>query len=436
MAHGETPNTARYPWSVLDMEGPGDSIAIRRAYARKLKTTRPDEDPEGFQELVAAREAAMAMTQMHEHAVDAEMVNAAIAVAPSEIEPTQKADEASEGLYLSTPSETPPVPTAECATPLRQMLTSHPAYDDLEVWQNILTSLDKLPLLHRRSYEQDIIQALYHASREIGPSPTQLKTISRKWTNWRKRRLIVKISNEVMEYCRPFFEVVLILSDQFDWKESDMPVHLALLEHPGEAQEFLYWLRSVRLWHSATRGEHPIRKDENGLYLFAAEDIKRLSDVPCLHAVTMLGRRRQCGSWAPGMWGGGFLLAPAYLSAYFPVFYMIGWSAFFTVVTIVTKVVIPPIHMRYEWDKFTIAVCLLLLVLHVGVGLVGYRGILAWMDKWITCADRNRIFDRRLRAAYFATVRDLCFFKFCVGLAVVPILFLLVNSLPILRLDG
>lgn len=46
-------------WSVLGIAPTADSAAIRRAYARKLKLTRPDQDPEGFQRLLQARDAAL-----------------------------------------------------------------------------------------------------------------------------------------------------------------------------------------------------------------------------------------------------------------------------------------------------------------------------------------------------------------------------------------
>lgn len=47
------------PWALLGIAPTADAAAIRRAYARKLKLTRPDEDPEGFQGLVQARDAAL-----------------------------------------------------------------------------------------------------------------------------------------------------------------------------------------------------------------------------------------------------------------------------------------------------------------------------------------------------------------------------------------
>jgi hypothetical protein len=49
----------RYPWSHLGIEPTEDERAIRKAYALKVKETRPDEDPVGFQALLEARDLAL-----------------------------------------------------------------------------------------------------------------------------------------------------------------------------------------------------------------------------------------------------------------------------------------------------------------------------------------------------------------------------------------
>ena len=38
-------------WEVLEIEPTTDEREIRRAYAKKLKVTRPDDDPTGYQVL-------------------------------------------------------------------------------------------------------------------------------------------------------------------------------------------------------------------------------------------------------------------------------------------------------------------------------------------------------------------------------------------------
>ena len=44
------------PWEIVGIEPTDDRRAIKRAYAKKLKLHRPDEDPEGFQQLNEAYE--------------------------------------------------------------------------------------------------------------------------------------------------------------------------------------------------------------------------------------------------------------------------------------------------------------------------------------------------------------------------------------------
>ncbi len=56
---------------LLGLADDADERAIKRAYATKLKTTRPDEDPEGFQRLHEAYQAALAWVRSGPHDGDA-----------------------------------------------------------------------------------------------------------------------------------------------------------------------------------------------------------------------------------------------------------------------------------------------------------------------------------------------------------------------------
>ena len=47
-------------WNVLGLTPDADSRTIKRQYAALLKQTRPDDDPQGFQRLREAYEAALA----------------------------------------------------------------------------------------------------------------------------------------------------------------------------------------------------------------------------------------------------------------------------------------------------------------------------------------------------------------------------------------
>src|SRR5262249_17509241 len=52
-----------FPWSVLEIEPGANEADIRKAYARKLKARRPDEDAAAFQTLVQARDLALAQAR-------------------------------------------------------------------------------------------------------------------------------------------------------------------------------------------------------------------------------------------------------------------------------------------------------------------------------------------------------------------------------------
>lgn len=57
-----------WPWSQLGLPGPSGLSEVRHAYAEKLKTTHPEEDPEGFQRLHSAYQLASRMARQREKA--------------------------------------------------------------------------------------------------------------------------------------------------------------------------------------------------------------------------------------------------------------------------------------------------------------------------------------------------------------------------------
>ncbi len=113
-------------YTQLDLPPDADERAIKRAYAAKLRTTRPDEDPEGFQRLNEAYQTALEMLR-HRLAQDAIAVEAGAAdagpEAPAETEavgeteaPASEAQAASEGAEEEAGDDVDTAPQGEAIT--------------------------------------------------------------------------------------------------------------------------------------------------------------------------------------------------------------------------------------------------------------------------------------------------------------------------------
>ncbi len=59
-----------WPWNELGIAPTGDAVAIKRAYAKRLKTTRPDDDAAGYQRLREAYDAALGWARTQKVAMD------------------------------------------------------------------------------------------------------------------------------------------------------------------------------------------------------------------------------------------------------------------------------------------------------------------------------------------------------------------------------
>ncbi|WP_298959970.1 hypothetical protein [uncultured Methylobacterium sp.] len=177
-------------WALLDLAPTRDAAAIRRAYARRLKQTRPDDDPEGFQALLAARDRALAEARRDpppEPAADAPPAPAPEAAAPvvadaspeAVPEPVAAPVVRDVGVPVEdAPPPEPPSPVVVDVAPLEAggadwaqafHLAEHlppldrGAGDDLADW---LARARRLPHEPRRELEAALLQALFAAWRE------------------------------------------------------------------------------------------------------------------------------------------------------------------------------------------------------------------------------------------------------------------------------
>ncbi|MBB5607523.1 MULTISPECIES: J domain-containing protein [unclassified Janthinobacterium] len=120
-------------WDILGTEPTGDERAIKRAYAKQLKTTRPDDDPAAFQQLreayeYALRHAPMLNAQLleHERGPQEETVTLETPAAPAE-------------LWGVVAQETAP---AKISSPVRELwgtVVIDPAEQAASLWHELMT---------------------------------------------------------------------------------------------------------------------------------------------------------------------------------------------------------------------------------------------------------------------------------------------------------
>ncbi|RZL33197.1 MAG: hypothetical protein EOP35_18460, partial [Rubrivivax sp.] len=105
-------------WARLAIEPTTDLAAIKKAYALKLKTTRPDDDAQAYQALRGAYERAQQWAKWQQHEADEEAATAA-EQAPAPLEPAEAMAVAEEKPAAApvAPSEPLPEPPAPLVRP-------------------------------------------------------------------------------------------------------------------------------------------------------------------------------------------------------------------------------------------------------------------------------------------------------------------------------
>ena len=144
---GGMDNGQRSLWAILGTEPTGDERALKRAYAKRLKVTRPEDDPAAFQELRDAYEYALRHAHLfaeefpEAQAAEAETIEAQAPEAPpleaAELwgvidEPAQEAQEPPAELWGVIALEPAPLPE------LWGVVAIDPAQEAASLWQAFL----------------------------------------------------------------------------------------------------------------------------------------------------------------------------------------------------------------------------------------------------------------------------------------------------------
>ncbi|MDQ4626483.1 J domain-containing protein [Janthinobacterium lividum] len=135
-------NGQRSLWAILGTEPTGDERALKRAYAKRLKVTRPEDDPAAFQELREAYEYAL----RHAHLFAEELPEPPAAEAEAEAPEAPPMEPADLWGVIDEPAQEPPaelwgVIAQEQTPPPEQwgVVAIDPAQEADNLWQGCLT---------------------------------------------------------------------------------------------------------------------------------------------------------------------------------------------------------------------------------------------------------------------------------------------------------
>lgn len=139
---GGMDNGQRSLWAILGTEPTGDERALKRAYAKRLKVTRPEDDPAAFQELREAYEYAL----RHAHLFAEELPEPQTAEAEAEAPEAPPMEPADLWGVIDEPAQEPPaelwgVIAQEQTPPPEQwgVVAIDPAQEADNLWQGCLT---------------------------------------------------------------------------------------------------------------------------------------------------------------------------------------------------------------------------------------------------------------------------------------------------------
>jgi hypothetical protein len=207
-------------WSLLGVAPGATTADIRRAYARRLREIRPDENAEGFQLLVEARDVAL---QFASDARQSERPAQTLGFKISEFVGNDGPQPEPPRVFRQRAARTEwPVAPASVETstepPVLDRLERTLASDTLTGWQTVVTAAGQLTQARRVALEPQIIEWL--SSFAAQESPNLASWPPRKWV---------------------FFDLVAALEAEYGWRANDRAIHAALDE--DAAQDFIRLLK-------------------------------------------------------------------------------------------------------------------------------------------------------------------------------------------------
>ncbi|WFC43491.1 hypothetical protein [Pseudoxanthomonas sp. SE1] len=225
---------SEWPYALLDIDEDADERTIKRAYARLLKTTRPDEDPAGFQRLHEAYQEALALQREQVLEVAAEDAHITL---PS-LEVTASDATSHVPLHRGHPGARPdePAPPRLDEAALREELIAHAGGDLPSAFRHYL---EHHPALYGLDVKHRIGQAIFEsiAYEEIQVRPGTMAVLADffgftppEWVE-RRQHVLQAVSTEntdAFDEDRPL--TIRQLKRAFGW-----PLALALACVPGFA---------------------------------------------------------------------------------------------------------------------------------------------------------------------------------------------------------
>ena len=244
--------TRIYPWAFLGLTDQASVSDVRRAYARLLKETRPEDDATRFQYLVEARDLALllASTRVSSDLVPKHDLDVREALETARLENSHEpllqhvlpTEEARKSVIGVEAFNRPDYATIEARLRHQEALLSNTTRDgrfgwfknnfDVKLWERIVSEIGRLSFEERRRIEPLVLRACwqimraspkksYGKSLQVPKDPAACKVLREIECeyDWVSVNRSIYLTFQDLEVSESFFQNLAIISDRFSAKE-------------------------------------------------------------------------------------------------------------------------------------------------------------------------------------------------------------------------